>query len=210
MIVIMLVLGISLSDLWQRMTRDTSSHAANVRGSQQYEQKKYAEATASFDKARKIAPTPQNAFNVGTSQIADGKREEGSSMMEKALADPKLRADALYNRGNSALAANAYDYAIRDYIEALRLRPNDKQAKRNLEIAIARKHNAEQRPSSGAKNNPQSGQQSPQPAPSQGQQKSQPKSDANVEALLRSVQQQEQEELQRMHQPRSGDVPVGW
>ena len=38
----------------------------------------------------------------------------------------------------------------------------------------------------------------------------QPKSDANTEALLRSVQQQEQEELQRMNKPARRKAHVGW
>jgi len=49
----------------------------------------------------------------------------------------------------------------------------------------------------------------PKPSPQQGGQQ-QPKSDPNVEGLLRSVQQQEQEELQRMRKPSRERVHVGW
>jgi hypothetical protein len=49
--------------------------------------------------------------------------------------------------------------------------------------------------------NPQS-----QPAPDERQQKR----DADAEALLRSVQQQEQEELSRMHRGRGEKLHVGW
>jgi hypothetical protein len=49
----------------------------------------------------------------------------------------------------------------------------------------------------------------PQPSPkAAGPQ--QPKNDPNVDGLLRSVQQQEQEELSRMHKPSRERLHVGW
>jgi Ca-activated chloride channel homolog len=190
-----------------RFTRETNSHAATARGVKQFAQKKYTEAQQSFATATSIAPTPARAFNLGTSQIAAGNREAGSSTIAKALADPSLRADALFNRGNSALSANAFDYAIRDYAGALRIRPNDEAAKRNLEIALRRKEAMQkQQGASGSQKNrgPE-----PQPSPQQrGQQQRQ--NDPNVDGLLRSVQQQEQEELSRMHRPSRERLHVGW
>ncbi|HEX3578051.1 MAG TPA: hypothetical protein VHY33_05755 [Thermoanaerobaculia bacterium] len=191
-----------------RFTRETNSHAANARGVKQFEQKKYAEAQQSFSTATSIAPTPARAFNLGTSQIAAGNREAGSSTIAKALNDPSLRADALFNRGNSALLANAFDYAIRDYTAALRIRPSDADAKRNLEIALRRKQAMQKQQGGGSGSQQDRGPQ-PQPSPqSSGQQ--QPKSDPNVDGLLRSVQQQEQEELSRMHRPSRERLHVGW
>ena len=121
----------------------------------------------------------------------------------------RLRQPALFNRGNAALAANALDYAIRDYTAALRLQPNDTAAKRNLEIALRKK--AQQDESGGKGGQPNPGPPAPQPpsqTPQNGQQK--PKGGADVEALLRSVQQQEQEELARMRQQKSVRGHVGW
>src|SRR5712692_4022388 len=112
--------------------RGTNSHAATARGTTAFARQKYDAAAASFRKANAIAPSSSHAFNLGTSEVAAGQRERGSSTLEQAMRDPSLRADALFNRGNSALAANAWDYAIRDYTAALRLRPADAAAKRNL------------------------------------------------------------------------------
>jgi Ca-activated chloride channel family protein len=189
--------------------RDTNSHAATARGVKAFAQKKYPEAVSSFGSANAIAPSPARAFNLGTAQIAAGNREQGSSTLAKAMPDPHLRADALFNRGNSALSSNAYDYAIRDYADALRLRPSDAAAKRNLEIALARKSMQQRR--SGGSRQPQQGQ-SPQPQPQQPQSApdDQQKKDANVEAILRSVQQQEKEELARLHRARGEKLHVGW
>ena len=194
-----------------RVTRETNSHAATARGVKQFAAKKYAEAQKSFATSSS-APSPARSFNLGTSQIAAGNREAGSATIAKALADPSLRADALFNRGNSALAANAFDYAIRDYTDTLRLRSTDAAAKRNLEIALRRKAAMQKQQGGGNGSQQDKGpqpQQKPQPSPQQGGEQ-QPKSDPNAEGLLRSVQQQEQEELARMHKPSRERLHVGW
>jgi Ca-activated chloride channel homolog len=205
-IAIVLLIALPFAD---RFTRETNSHAATARGVKQFEQKKYADAQKSFATASSIAATPARAFNLGTSQIAAGNREAGSSTIAKALADPSLRADALFNRGNSALSANAFDYAIRDYTDALRIRPSDTAAKRNLEIALRRKQ-AMQKQQSGGNGSQQDRGPQPQPSPQQAGQQQQPQNDPNVDGLLRSVQQQEQEELSRMHRPSRERLHVGW
>jgi Ca-activated chloride channel family protein len=211
MTLLVLLLTFSLSDLWQRATRDTSAHAAASRGVAAFARKKYDEAMTSFSRANALRPSSQAAFNLGTSQIAAGKQEEGSTTLQKALADPRLRADALYNRGNSALAAKAFDYAIRDYVETLKLRPSDPNAKRNLEIALQRKQQQEQQKQQQQAGGKQDKPQQPRPKPGDGNKNEQkPKGDPTVEALLRSVQQQEREELSRMNRPRPERLRVGW
>jgi len=208
-IVIILLVTLPFVD---RITRETNSHAATARGVKQFAAKKYAEAQKSFATSASIAPSPARAFNLGTSQIAAGNREVGSATIAKAFAEPALRADALFNRGNSALAANAFDYAIRDYSDTLRLRPSDAAAKRNLEIALRRKAAMQKQQGGGNGSQQDHGpqpQQKPQPSPQPGGEQ-QPKSDPNAEGLLRSVQQQEQEELARMHRPSRERLHVGW
>jgi tetratricopeptide (TPR) repeat protein len=197
----------------QSLTRDANSHAATSRGVKQFAEKKFAEAQKSFATSSAIASSPTRSFNLGTSQIASGNREAGSATIAKALADPSLRADAYFNRGNSALSANAFDYAIRDYSQTLRLNPSDAAAKRNLEIAIRRKQAMQKQQQSGS-NGPQQNkgpQSQPKPQVSQKQNgEQQPKGDPASDALLRSVQQQEQEELARMHRPSREKLHVGW
>ena len=189
--------------------RDSNSHAAATRGAKAYAASKYTEAVTAYAKAQQLAPSARGAFNLGTAQIAAGERERGSTTLSEAIKDPSLRADALFNRGNSALAAKAFDHAARDYIETLKLRPNDLAAKRNLEIALNRQQQ-QQNASSGQQNQqqPQNQQKKQQQTASQG--KKEPKAgDIDLEALLRSVQQQEQEELRRM-KTRAGEAKVGW
>ncbi|MEO8382971.1 MAG: hypothetical protein ABI779_25160, partial [Acidobacteriota bacterium] len=80
-------------------------------------------------------------------------------------------------------------------------------AKRNLEIALQRRD--EQRRQSGSPQGRQGDSPQPKkPAPAPGQPQQKP-GDLDLEALLRSVQQQEQDELRRM-KGRSGEARVGW
>lgn len=207
MMTLAFLLAVNLASWW----RDTNSHAANARGVSAFARKQYGQAVKAFGDANRIAPTAQSAFNLGTAEVAAGNREQGSTTLSRAMRDPHLRADALFNRGNSALAANAFDYAIRDYRDVLRLRPYDAAAKRNLEIALARKSSM-RRQGGGAQPeqhgaSPRENRNAPQQAaPDERQQKQ----DADIQALLRSVQQQEEEELQRMHRGRGEKLHVGW
>jgi Ca-activated chloride channel homolog len=208
---VVIVAAISLSSLWQQMTRPTNSKAATERGVIAYERQKYADAAEQFGAAASAQESPQSLFNLGTAQIAAGRRAEGSATLTKAMEDPSLRPRALFNRGNSALAANALDHAIRDYTDSLKLTPRAPEVKRNLEIALRRKQAMQQQQQSGGQN-----QQQQAASPQQQQQQSQPErgqkqeGQADAEALLRSVQQQEQEELARMKRARVESRRVGW
>lgn len=203
LVAVLLVAG-SIGSFW----RDTNSHASSARGAGAFEEKKYAQAVDAYQRAYELAPTAQNAFNLGTAQIAAGEREKGSATLAIALKDPELRADAFYNRGNSALAAKALDHAIRDYVQALKARPEHAAAKRNLEIALQRREEQRRDSTSSPQQQNQQGksqQQPPAPAPGQ-----QPRpGELDLEALLRSVQQQEQDELRRM-KGKAGEARVGW
>jgi tetratricopeptide (TPR) repeat protein len=205
MIVLLLLLAVNLPS-W---LHETNSRAASARGERAYAEKQYREAARWFARAQELAPSPRGAFNLGTARIAAGERELGSETLRDAMADPSLRPDALFNRGNSALAAKALDHAIRDYVDTLKLRPNHAGAKRNLEIALARRAAAQRAAASGAQQNqPGANQQQQQPAPASGP-RPQPEGQPDLEALLRSVQQQEEEELRRM-KGRAVEGRVGW
>ena len=202
MIVALLILAIDFGRVWH----DLDAWLANSHGMVASRQRRFAVAAQSFGKANTIQPTPQRAFNLGTAKILTGDREGGAAALDEAMRDPRLRADALYNRGTSALVAGAYDSAIRDYVETLKLRPGDAAAKRNLEIARARKLAAQER--SRGSHGPQPQSRNPQPRAS-GEQP-QEKGETDVEAMLRSVQQQEKEELSRMHRAKGEKLRVGW
>ena len=174
--------------------RETNSRAAAARGRKAFERNESAAAAQAFQRANEIAPSPRSAFNLGTARIAAGDRSGGSAALEPALRDRALRADAYFNRGNSALGAGALDEAIADYRHALRADPRHAAAKRNLEIALARRQSSRRQEQGGARG--QQGESQQRPSPSAGQRP--PEGELDLESLLRSVQQQEEEELRRM------------
>lgn len=204
---IVIAAAVSLSSLWQQMTRPTNSKAATERGVVAYERQKYGDATAQFASAAATNPSPRALFNLGTAQVAAGQRTEGSATLTKAMESPALRPLALFNRGNSALAANALDHAIQDYTDALRLAPGDRDVQRNLEIALRRRQSMQQQQQGGGQKQQQASGQQPRPQPDRGRKE---EGEADAEALLRSVQQQEQEELARMKRERGESRRVGW
>jgi Ca-activated chloride channel homolog len=199
---VVMLMALALPSWW----RETNSHASSARGARAYEKEKYAQSAQAFGRAQQIAPSARNAFNLGTAEIAAGNREQGATHLADAVQDPTLRADALFNRGNSALEAKAFDHAIRDYSDALRANPNHAGARRNLEIALTQKKN--QRPAPGGKQG-QQGQHQQKPQPQPNGRKPAPSSQPDLDALLRSVQQQEQEELRRM-KGKPAEGRVGW
>lgn len=204
MIALLVVLALDFGRVWH----DLTSYLANARGVKQFAAKQYAKSTQSFDRANGIKPTPAREFNLGTAEVAAGDGERGAAALDKAMRDPRLRADALYNRGTSALGAKAYDSAIRDYVETLKLRPTDTAAKRNLEIARALKFAQQQQQGAKGSSGPQPQSQKQQPRAS-GEQP-QEKGEADTDAMLRAVQQQEKEELSRMHRAKGEKQRVGW
>jgi len=204
-LILLLAGGVTLAPL----LRDTNSRAATARGVAAFAKGDYPTSVAAFHTALQLAPTPARALNLGTAQIAAGNREEGSATLARALRDPALRGAALFNRGNAALAAKAYDYAIRDFSDALRVNPKDVAAKRNLEIALRKKAQQDQQQQNQSGNQPKPPPNQPQtPAPQAGSQT--PKGNPDVDALLRSVQQQEQEELARMRGQKVTKGRIGW
>lgn len=201
----------AIASIWQSMTHETNSRAATLRGTKAYAAQKYDPSAKAFRDAATLMPSPRHSFNLGTAQVAAGRQAEGSATLSEAMREPSLRADALYNRGNSALAAKAYEHAIRDYSDALRLRPTDAQTKRNLEIALAQLQSMRQQQSAGNQQQPKLGSPPPQQSPQQQSPSTDPqRQEGDAEALLRSVQQQEQEEMARMKRARASRARVGW
>jgi tetratricopeptide (TPR) repeat protein len=231
--ILILAVSLSLPGWLQRFTRETNSRAASAKGVREYNLKHYGPAAGEFAKANELHPSALSAFDLGTSQVAAGKNEDGSHALAKAIEDPGLRERALYNRGNSALSAKAFDAAVRDYSAALRLHPGDMQAKRNLEIALRQdekqkeqKKQQEQKQggpkgqepqNAGGKGSQNQGQNGPKPGPEAGQSPQQQAGGAKdqsqqqtADSILRAIQQQESEELTRMKQVRAQGQKAGW
>jgi Ca-activated chloride channel homolog len=104
---------------------------------------KAAEALAAYDRALASRPDdPAIHYDRGAALYQLGKLPEARAEFQRAAeaqgVDPALKADALYNMGNSLLRQEQAKDAIDAYKRTLGLRPDDRRAKWNLELALRR------------------------------------------------------------------------
>ncbi len=193
--------------------RPSNSERLTERGRSAFREGRFADAAASFDAAAAIRPEQTARFNQGTAKLASGEAAGARILDEIARSAEPVGRDALFNLGNAALGARQWDEAIGRYSEVLRRSPRDADAKRNLEIALRRRE-AEQQQERGERGDPR-----PQPAPSPGEDEQKPspsepgegKEKMTPEEILRSIAQQEKEELRRMRKEKAGEErPIGW
>ncbi|HVR43960.1 MAG TPA: hypothetical protein VMS56_11025 [Thermoanaerobaculia bacterium] len=194
--------------------RPSNSERLTEKGRKSFAEGRFAEAVERFAAAAERRDDPVAIYNAGTAEIAAGRIDEGSARLGTLGGlDSAAALDALFNTGNGALMRQQWDDAIASYAEVLRRSPGDFDAKRNLEIALQRRLSSQQQRS-------QDGESRPQPMPSAGEedQPSPPppgsgegREEMTPEEILRSIAQQEKEELQRMRRERARDRRVvGW
>lgn len=110
-------------------------------GNKLYQDKKYQEAAAAYQKALTEKPDYlPGVFNLGNSLIQQKQYEAARKTMlsaEKLTTDPSVQANANYNVGNSFMEEQKWEEAIEAYKKALRKNPNDEAAKYNLSYARA-------------------------------------------------------------------------
>jgi hypothetical protein len=114
-------------------------HESTTEGRRLYDAGKYAEALAAYGRGRAEEPdNPVLAFNVGDTLLAMGKADEALAEYRKALSseDPKLKARTQYNIGNAYLRKEDLRRAIDAYRQSLLQDAAQKDAKRNLELAL--------------------------------------------------------------------------
>lgn len=120
-------------------------------GNKLYENKKYNEAIKLYEQALKANPSSATAtYNLGVSCLQLGIANTDTTAAKKfkdrgmqymaaiagmAATKPMLASRANYNMGNISFMSQDYQEAITYYKQALRLNPNDNQARRNLRIA---------------------------------------------------------------------------
>jgi tetratricopeptide (TPR) repeat protein len=100
-------------------------------------------------------------YDEGLGYLGKGQADSAAIRFQEAM---RLRGDppregASYNLGNLAMRAKDYGSAARSYREALRLRPSDVDAKKNLEEALRMMR----QPNSPDRQKPPTGKQGPPP-----------------------------------------------
>jgi len=146
--------------------------SSNNEGNRLYEQKRYDEAMRKYTDAQAKKPTaPELHYNIGNVLFRKGDIEKALEEYRRAqvTSSTRLRQAATYNQGNAFLQAGKVQEAVNSYVQALRLDPNDAEAKRNLELALKlleqqqKQQQQQQKPDDQQKKDDE--QQPPQPTP---------------------------------------------
>jgi tetratricopeptide (TPR) repeat protein len=127
--------------------------ARNKRANKLYDKGQYEEALKLYDDALLLDPSNGKLkMNRGSALYRMGELDEAEKSYKEAvssLSDKKALADAHYNlgnvqykhgekleaEGNAASARKSYAGALENYVNTLKLRPGDKDAKWNLQMA---------------------------------------------------------------------------
>lgn len=118
-----------------------SPAALNAAGNEAYAAQDYAAALDAYAGAQAAAPLlAEPPYNIASVHYREAAYDEAAASLDGALlhAGEELAPAAHYNRGNALFRAEDYAGAVEAYKQALRLRPDDFDAKVNLELALRR------------------------------------------------------------------------
>lgn len=167
-----------------------------LQGNELYKQQKFAEAEKEFLKALEKEPSNQTAINnLASAQYRQKRNEEAKKEFGKLTIGEKTenttKATAFYNIGAVLSKEKKLEESIEVYKQSLRLNPNDKLTRENLQKALI-ELKKKQQPEKNKENKNKKQQQNQQ---KQNQSKLNRK---EVEKQLQLLQQKEKEVKQRM------------
>lgn len=168
-----------------------------IEGNKLYEEQKYDEANNKYRDA--LVNNPENPiinFNIGDAQYKKKQYEEALKAYEKSLSvdDVLTQSKAYYNMGNALYRAGNLPESILAYTQALKLNPNDEDAKYNLEFVRAKlKDQAQKQPQSNQQQQQQ--QQDQQQQQGENQEKKDQQQDQQQQPEEQQAEEKEQQEM---------------
>jgi Ca-activated chloride channel family protein len=116
-----------------------------VNGNQFYQKSQFDLAEAQYRKALEYDPGNEKAkYNLANALQRQSKYDEAAKLLEDlggSSKDNSIKSAAYYNQGVAYTKMKNLDASIESYKKALRLNPNDKEARENLEKALLQKKN---------------------------------------------------------------------
>ena len=116
------------------------------KGNKAYENRDYDKAGQYYSKSGSLSPGTDASYNLANAYYRQKKYTEAAGLYEKAAkeySDPKLKAEAFHNLGNSLLKAGQIDKSIEAYKYSLRNNPADEDTRYNLSYAMKMKKEEE-------------------------------------------------------------------
>ncbi len=111
----------------------------NNRGNADYTEGNYDEAMEDYTQARQEDPNlPEPYYNGGNAQYRRDDLEKALAQLEQAkrTEDRELQQKVWYNLGNTYFRQEDWAAAVDAYRQSLLLKPDDVEAKHNLELAL--------------------------------------------------------------------------
>jgi Ca-activated chloride channel homolog len=186
-----------------------SAASKNRQGNRLYSQSRYEEAEKAYLGAAVNSPgKPEILYNLGNSLIRQRKYDQGIQALRQSISrgDKEIKENSWYNTGNALFSMGDYKAAAESFIQALKLDPADKEAKHNLELALRKLKQQEQKQSSAGQKQPNSGNTSPE-QPSTGKEGLKPPSKQDQERAGKENQKAEPPKPQPgQTNPRAGSI----
>jgi Ca-activated chloride channel family protein len=160
---------------------------------------KAEDALKAYDRAVTALPEdPVAHFDRGAALYQLGKYPEAQKEFLHAAEgrDPQVKADAYYNMGNAWFQQQRYKEALEAYKHTLGLRPEDRRAKWNLELALKKMQEQKQQQQQQQQNDKNQQQKDEK----QQQQQQQAQNDKNQQQKDEKQQQQQQQQDQQQQQ----------
>lgn len=111
-----------------------------IKGNEAYKKKQYNEAVGAYQKALKKSPENTTAFyNLGNALYKTDKLDDALKSYDNTVQTAKsnpVKEKAFYNGGVVLQKQNKLPECIKAYKNALKLDPNDEEARQNLERAL--------------------------------------------------------------------------
>ena len=125
--------GSLLDELLLRPRRSTEA------GMREYSRGNHPQALSAFEGAAAARPQdPRTRFNVADGLYKNGKFAEAASLFHALGEDGRspLAPDSRFNHGNALYQKQDFKGAVQAYRDALHLKPDDPETRRNLELAL--------------------------------------------------------------------------
>ena len=175
----------------------------NAQGNEHFENAAYPEALDDYRQAQVAAPDrPEPYYNAANAYNRQGEVAGAQAQTQQALktAEDELAAQSWYNLGNAYFDAQQWQAAIEAYKEALRITPDDQDAKHNLELALQKLQDQQQQ----AQNQQQEDQDQQQNQEDSEEQESQPGDEENQDQEQEQPSESDSEEEEAQQQEGGG------
>lgn len=120
----------------------------NREGNRLFTEGKFEEAEKAYLEAQVKSPgKPEILYNLGNSLVKQGKYPQGIQALQQSAdkGNKQIKTDSLYNTGHALYSMGDYKSSAESFIEALKLDPEDMDAKHNLELALQKLKQQEQK-----------------------------------------------------------------